>query len=775
MTSPSENTIFISRAGADKAVAVQIAGILRDAGYEIILQDLTFGHQGFMSRMHDALESDARVVALLSPDYLKSDNCMAECQGAITGDPLNRKQRLIVFRVAKVEPTGVLKQIPYVDLAPVLGDSAVLAARVSAAVGPSKKRDTAKSKGPLIDREVNWQVPSFTGREDALADLRNALFNQAGMAAVTQPAVAYGMGGIGKSALAKEYAWRERDAYSILWWLNAEKEDGIVDGLIRLGTHFIPDLDKEQDRTKAAKTALANVFATLDKPALLIFDNLEDQSLLRKWKPLERCHVLVTSRLHGWGKSVAAVEISKWPPADGRDYLLKESGRDDLTADDAAKIAKALDYLPLALAHTAAVLRDSPATTAASYLARIEQHMDRAPAGAEYSKAVYATYQEALAQAEARGPGAAAILCLAAFYAPDDIPFELFEQKAEVYPDDLTPVFENGVKAASLAAVRDPVNREQALSALASLSLIALKNEARIFSVHRLVQAACRDLCGVERERWIEAAVAAANEAFPNVELETWPLCARLTPHAEAVAAHAPDAADSLGPLLNQAVTYLYKRAEYGPAEPLSRRALAIDEKTLGPDHPHVAIHFNNLAELLRDTDRFVEAEPFFRRALAIGEKMLGPNHRSVATRLNNLAGLLRATNRSAEAESLYRRALAINENVDGPDHPSVARDLNNLAMLLKGRNWFAEAEPLFRRALAIDEKAYGLGHPDVATVLNNLAILLDETDRLADAVPMMERAAKIYRAALGDDHPYTKGSMEALEVMRRELEESDK
>ena len=70
------------------------------------------------------------------------------------------------------------------------------------------------------------------------------------------------------------------------------------------------------------------------------------------------------------------------------------------------------------------------------------------------------------------------------------------------------------------------------------------------------------------------------------------------------------------------------------------------------------------------------------RRALAIQEKMLGPEHPNVATGLNNLAQLLQTTNRPAEAEPFMRRALAIDEKIFGPDHPNVARDLNNLAEL---------------------------------------------------------------------------------------------
>ena len=88
------------------------------------------------------------------------------------------------------------------------------------------------------------------------------------------------------------------------------------------------------------------------------------------------------------------------------------------------------------------------------------------------------------------------------------------------------------------------------------------------------------------------------------------------------------------------------------------RRALAIDEKSYGPEHPNVARDLNNLAQLLQTTNRLAKAEPLYRRALAIAEKSYGPEHPDVAIGLNNLARLLQATNRLAEAEPLMRRAL---------------------------------------------------------------------------------------------------------------------
>ena len=205
---------------------------------------------------------------------------------------------------------------------------------------------------------------------------------------------------------------------------------------------------------------------------------------------------------------------------------------------------------------------------------------------------------------------------------------------------------------------------------------------------------------------------------------------------------------------LNNLAALLQDSNRLAEAEPLYRRALAIDERSYGPDHPNVATDLNNLASLLKATNRLAEAEPFMKRVVSIFEKSLGENHSNVATALNNLAALLYATNRLAEAEPLMRRALAIDERSYGPDHPDVARDLNNLAQLLKATNRLAEAEPLMRRALQIDEWSYGSEHPGVATRLNNLAALLRATNRLTEAEPLYRRAMAIDERSFGSDHP---------------------
>jgi len=124
-----------------------------------------------------------------------------------------------------------------------------------------------------------------------------------------------------------------------------------------------------------------------------------------------------------------------------------------------------------------------------------------------------------------------------------------------------------------------------------------------------------------------------------------------------------------------------------GEAEPLFHRALAIDGRRLGPDHPNVARDLNNLALLLQDTKRPAEAEPLFRRALMIDERSLGPDHPNVATRLNNLALLLVDTNRPGEAEPMSRRSLEILlkfSRATGHEHPHLRDALAGYTALLE-------------------------------------------------------------------------------------------
>jgi hypothetical protein len=413
---------------------------------------------------------------------------------------------------------------------------------------------------------------------------------------------------------------------------------------------------------------------------------VDDKDVLDAWPPPANVHVLVTSRLSRWSAQVAQVEVEEWTLPEAIRYLRSASGRADLNDASVTAIAEELGRLPLALSHAAAYLLDNAAITAADYIAELSARLKEAPEGVAYKASVFATFGLAIEQAEAKAPGARALITFAAFLAPDAIPEELFTQKPEIYPAALQPL------AASLPRLR------KAFSALDRLSLADFDSAERVFSVHRLVQAAARDALehpGAPAKRsivarlfrkapketgdeitpatCIEAAVKAIDAADPGVDFLHWRAYERLLPHARMVADLASDGIGlPLADMLGRAVYHLDNIAAYAEAELLLRRELLISEKALGSDHPNVATSLDYLATLYSAQGKYDLAEPLFQRGLAVCEKALGPDHPNVGKLLNNLAGLYRAQGKYRLAEPLFQRDLTISQKALGPDHPDV-------------------------------------------------------------------------------------------------------
>ncbi|MBI3610129.1 MAG: tetratricopeptide repeat protein [Nitrospirae bacterium] len=234
----------------------------------------------------------------------------------------------------------------------------------------------------------------------------------------------------------------------------------------------------------------------------------------------------------------------------------------------------------------------------------------------------------------------------------------------------------------------------------------------------------------------------------------------------EAAAAPSPEAGF---PLRELGLRYaqLKKEAE---AEQLYRRAIALDEKNLGPEHPEVGADLHNLGSLYHDRGRYAEAEPLYQQALAIWEKALGPGSPDVATALNNLAALYFAQGKYAQAEPFFKRALAIWEKAFGPDNLDLVQSLNNLAEVDRALNRPAEAEPLYRRAIALQEKALGPNHPDLVQNLNNLAELYRNLNRPAEAAPLFQRALAIREKTLRPNDPVLAASFQNLASLDYDL-----
>ena len=227
-----------------------------------------------------------------------------------------------------------------------------------------------------------------------------------------------------------------------------------------------------------------------------------------------------------------------------------------------------------------------------------------------------------------------------------------------------------------------------------------------------LNEASQKDLEGAQQfqematKRWLSAAASKAElGALKDTQLRYAEAATYYRQAAEWVESLPKGSAGILATYLNHWAESSMQAGDYRSAEPPFRRALALQEQGLGPEHRDVAISLNNLAALYRAQGRYAEAEPFFHRALAIHEKVLGPEHPQVAAGLNNRAEFYRDQSRYGEAEPLSQRALAIREKALGPEHPQVATSLENYAALLRAIHRVPEAGELEIRAKAIRAK----------------------------------------------------------------------
>jgi class 3 adenylate cyclase/tetratricopeptide (TPR) repeat protein len=619
---------------------------------------------------------------------------------------------------------------------------------------PLRSLGTLPSDTSIIDAAEFHAVANFSGREDELAALDAALQEDAAVAVV------HGLGGVGKSSIAREYGWRNRHKYSVLWWLNAQTEDGIVDALLRLGAMFVRGLDQLPDRRVSAQRVINSVLSGFDKPALLVFDNLEDEALLRAWLPRTGAHALATSRDATLSSDVIAVPLELWSLEVAIAYLRRASGRSDLNEADAHAIAEALGVLPLALAHAATSLRNARMVSPQTYLERIRAHLKNAPRGAEYPRSVFATFSASIAQAEQHVAGAAAVIRFAASFAPDAIPDELFRQPIENY-----------VLPELNVVIAEENHLDEALGALDRLSLLKFAEGSRSYSIHRLVQLAAQDLAGEAESAWRECGVTVANAAFPAVDFGMWPQCERLLPHARTALDALPSDTEllSAADLSFRCGRYLRERGDYHASEHLHARALAIRKKVLGPDHPDVSDSLINLGIAVAEQGRHDESVQLFERALTIREKAFGPDSTAVAGALLNLAHGYAERGRFTESEVLNKRALAIFEGTRGPEHPDTAFAIGNIAHGFMERGRYADAEPLLERALAIREKVLTADHPDVSVSLNNLADLYRCQRRYAEAEPLISRALDIREKALGMEHPSVANVLDTLGKLYRD------
>jgi tetratricopeptide (TPR) repeat protein len=725
---------FLSRRGSVATIAQEVTNVLTEKGYKVFVQDYDVPlTANFIEEMHEAIKNARDLVVLFTRDYEQSPYTRME----FTSFEANAAQsaehrRMVILRCEDAPLLGLFAPHVYQDLVGI-GDAEERRSRILAALDG---RSQALKPPPRAFIGVPPRIASFTGRSGEL-DRLDAILMHDKPAAVTQASVGraavQGMGGVGKTSLAVEYAHRYRSLYAGVGWCPAETRSGLLSALAGLAVTLGAVTAEEADVEKAAKAALRRL-AEQRATWLLVYDNVPAPDHIADLLPSAGARVLITSRFSDWSELADEVPLDVLPLEEAVAFLQSRTGRGYAGAQTLAEV---LGRLPLALDHAAAYCKRTQMRFA-DYVEKASSLMDAAPRGVGYLRSVAATFNLAITEAVAQCPAAEALMAYLAQCAPERIPLTLVE-----------------------GATEDDAERMNALAALSEVSLLKhdpFEDASPAVTVHRLVQAVARarsEANGSAQDA-VERLTARLVATYPGdgySNPQSWPLCARLTPHL--LTRRGPDDA-SVSDLLVSAGSYFHGRAAYLQAAPLLRDALAISEKVLGPEHPGTATSLDHLAGLLQDQGDLAGARPLYERALAIREKVLGPEHPMTASSLNNLGLLLYAQGDLGGARPLYERALAIFEKVLGPEHAGTATSLDNLALLLRDQGDLAGARPLSERALAINEKALGPEHPNTAMSMSILARVLRVTGHANEAEPWFQRAIAIAEKVLGRNHPDT-------------------
>jgi len=592
--------VFLSHNRAQKDWTRDLARRLRDEGFEVWFDEWCLrGGENWIVGLRRGVNESRHVVFVVSPESMEAVWPRFEVYLAIFQDPVADDRKLIPIIHTRCDLPEEIAIRQCLDFCETHGNPLLYEfklAQLMADLDPSRERPTDFELWVQDYEGERWDGipplrplppkslmplranPHFVGREDELRELERHL-RAGSTTAIGQVAAATGLGGIGKTQLAVEYAHRYGPRYwGGVFWLDMEDEEAIASQVARCGGPEgmdFPGFESLSQEEQAARVKKEWEKAT---PRLLIFDNVDDANVVGEWRPVTGgCRVLITSRRADWPSSLglAEVQLTTLPRDKSIELLCK--GRPDVLQDEeeaeaANAICDTLGDLPLAVALAGAYLESyKHDVSLTQYLEQLRQQpvlenpalvdfvQDPSPTG--HVQSVAATFETSYGRLD---------------------------------PEDETDLL--AMRLFHLASHFAPVSiRRDLLLASAGLD----PEEGGRLLLHRLLGEFARHHPAPgqsEEEAW--EGVAEAVLAFASEENETGlpATLARELPHLRQLAAQAEMRRwGAAGALFNALGYHLHMVGSYGEAREKYERALAIDEAAYGLDHPKVAIRVNNL------------------------------------------------------------------------------------------------------------------------------------------------------------------------------------
>jgi tetratricopeptide (TPR) repeat protein len=624
----------------------------------------------------------------------------------------------------------------------------------------------------------------FRGRDHELAHLERE-FQMNGSGGVLQPQAITGMGGIGKTRLAVEYAWRRADAFTASLFVSANTPADLATNLARLSEPL--DLMEYRHGKREEQESAVLRWLQQNKHWFLILDNVDTLEAVRAVKALlaklHGGHILITTRITGpkWGDGVRQVPIGVISHEAAVAFLLETTeGQRPLRSDDsrqASLLAETLGCLPLALSHASAYIRERYETLA-DYLNEFEQNFAQLIGwfdedaiaydpeantrnGNPNNAAIRTIAGTFFLSFDCLGPLEKALLRAASWLASDPIPVGMFE----ACPDET-----KGLIALWCEETGEPISEKPLRDAFATLARYSLIGRGDgMFTVHRLEQA-------IVRSRATSAFMCKWGAAIQNVFIKYAPrepyrypnniAWRTLAPHADALwvlVSKQPPSEWNLD--LPRALALFYMDAAPGKNDiPIQRRVLEETLRRCGPLHAESLTAMNDLALMLQD---FIpdEALNLYQQALKGRRIVHGDVSMEVAETLSNI-GYMQQRDASPETEAVLKEAILVHAQTSGAEHWRTLATKATLSAFYSHAGQHAAAESTCREVLQVRERVSGARSVDTLASMRDFGVILHKQGRIEEALRACEKAASGFEEVEGLQHPDTCMALRVLAHM---------
>ncbi|KAL6802540.1 P-loop containing nucleoside triphosphate hydrolase protein [Trichoderma sp. SZMC 28013] len=669
-----------------------------------------------------------------------------------------------------------------------------------------ERRETPPQPFPLIPF---GRDPDFVNRGDILQQISARCLEPAGRVALV------GLGGVGKSQLAIEFAHRFSEEHKNMWvfWIHAATQARVQEGF-RLIADAVKLAGREQP--KADIPLLVRNWLSIEHNGrwVIILDSADDADVLygtdesghdkrslAAYIPNSRNgSIVLTTRNRGLASRLTGghhhiIDVDTMPETDAFTLFEKKMGSplSPLDAGLAEDLVKALECMPLAICQAAAYIQARrPRSSIKKYLAEFRESDQESMKLLKYeandvgrdeetSNTVLRTWAISFDYIRSHQRSAADLLSLMSFFDRQGIPEWVLtnstRHSSTLDANDSSESVAGDDSDAESRTADDSDSEtnssfEEDISILRNHCLITVNEEGDKFEMHRLVQLSIKSwlkAAGLQKA-FMQQYIKRMALSFPRADYENWAICQDLFAHVQVALDYRPneETLEVWASLCYRGGKYAHQQGKDHLAEQMVKKCTKASERMFGYDNERTLSRISLLASIISQQGRWDEAEKLQVQVLKTCKSKLGAEHQETLKNMGSLALTYEKQGRWDEAIKLQAQVLKIRKKTLGADHLNTLRSMGNLALAYQKQDRWDEAGKLQEQVLEAHKIKLGADHPNTLRSMGNLAVTYQKQDRWDEAGKLQVQALEASKKTLGADHPNTLRSMSNLTLTYR-------